>query len=51
MNHRNRIAELLEMGRESDKQSKIVNLLLILLKSMNVVAIFLETVDPTYQRY
>ena len=48
---RKRIAELLEKGHESDKPSKVVNLLLILLITLNVVAIFLETVDPIYQQY
>jgi voltage-gated potassium channel len=51
MNHRKRISELLEKGLETDKPSKIVNLLLILLISLNVIAIFLETVDPIYQQY
>lgn len=51
MIQRKRIAELLEKGHESDKPSKVVNQLLILLISLNVVAIFLETVDPIYQQY
>jgi voltage-gated potassium channel len=51
MIQRKRIAELLEKGHELDRPSKIVNLLLILLISMNVIAIFLETVDPIYQQY
>jgi len=51
MIHRKRVSELLEKGHESDKPSKIVNLLLILLISLNVIAIFLETVDPIYQQY
>jgi voltage-gated potassium channel len=51
MNYRKRTAELLEKGHETDKPSKIVNLLLILLISMNVIAIFLETVQPVYQQY
>lgn len=48
---RKRIAELLEKGLESDKPGKVVNLLLILLITLNVIAIFLETVDPIYQQY
>ena len=51
MIQRKRIAELLEKGQESDRQSKIVNLILILLITLNVIAIFLETVDPVYQQY
>ncbi len=51
MNHRKRVSELLEKGHESDKPSKIVNLLLILLISLNVIAIFLETVAPIHQQY
>lgn len=48
---RKRIADLLEKGLESDRQSKIVNQLLIVLITLNVVAIFLETVDSIYQQY
>ena len=51
MNVRKRMAELLEPGREDDRQSQLLNLLLILLISMNVIAIFLETVDPIYEQY
>jgi len=51
MNFRNRMAELLEQGHHTDKLSRTVNLLLILLISLNVVAIFLESVDSTYQQY
>lgn len=51
MNYRKRTAELLEKGHETDRPSRIVNLLLILLISMNVIAIFLETVEPIYQQY
>ena len=51
MNLRKRMAELLEPGREDDRQSQLLNVLLILLISMNVIAIFLETVDPIYEEY
>lgn len=51
MNLRKRMAEVLEQGHYADKPSRIVNLLLILLISLNVIAIFLETVDPIYARY
>ena len=51
MNYRKRTAELLEKGHETDRPSKIVNLLLILLISMNVIAIFLETVQPIHLQY
>lgn len=51
MNLRKRTAELLEQGHHDDRPSKILNLLLILLISINVIAIFLETVDPIYEQY
>ena len=51
MNLRKRMAELLEQGRHNDRPGRAVNLLLILLISLNVVAIFLETVDSIYQQY
>ena len=51
MKPRKRIAELLEQGYHTDRPSQIVNLLLILLISLNVIAIFLETVDPTYRQF
>lgn len=51
MRLRKRMAEVLEQGYHNDRLSRIVNLLLILLISLNVVAIFLETVDPIYAQY
>ena len=51
MNLRKRTAELLEQGHHIDRTSQTLNLLLILLISMNVVAIFLETVDSIYAEY
>lgn len=51
MNVRKRMAELLEQGHHDDQHSQVINLLLILLIAMNVVAIFLETVDPIYEKY
>ena len=51
MHLRKRMAELLEQGHDGDRPSRIINLLLILLISLNVIAIFLETVDPIYFQY
>lgn len=51
MRLRKRMAEVLEQDYHTDRPSRIVNLLLILLISLNVVAIFLETVDPIYAQY
>lgn len=51
MTLRKRIAEVLEQGRHFDGPSRIVNLFLILLISLNVVAIFLETVDSVFEQY
>lgn len=51
MNLRKRMAEVLEHGYYEDRPSRVVNLLLILLISLNVVAIFLETVDPIYAQH
>ena len=51
MKLRKRMAEILEQGYYTDRPSRIVNLVLILLISLNVVAIFLETVDPIYAQY
>ncbi len=51
MKLRKRTAELLEQGYHMDRMSQALNLLLILLISMNVVAIFLETVDTVYAQY
>lgn len=51
MTLRKRTAELLEQGHYTDRSSRILNLLLILLISLNVVAIILESVDSIYQKY
>lgn len=51
MTLRKRVAEVLEQERSFDGPGRIVNLLLILLISINVIAIFLETVDPIFARY
>ena len=48
---RKRTAELLEQGLRADRPSRLVNLLLILLISLNVIAIFLETVDSIYAQF
>jgi len=50
-NLRKRMAELLEQGYYDDRPSRILNLLLILLISLNVVAIFLESIDSIHDRY
>ena len=51
MNLRKRTAELLERDLYNDRPSRIINLILILLISLNVIAIFLETVDSIYEQY
>ena len=51
MKLRKRTAEILEQGYYDDRPSRILNGLLILLISINVVAIFLETVDSIYEDY
>lgn len=51
MNLRKRMAELLEQGHYDDRPSRILNLLLILLISLNVVAITVESVVPIHERY
>ncbi len=51
MKLRKRTAEVLEQGRYNDRLSKTVNLLLILLITLNVAAITLESVDRIYARY
>ncbi len=51
MNIRKRTAELLEPDRRWDGMSRIVNVLLILLISLNVIAIIFESVEPIFQRY
>ena len=51
MNLRKRMAELLEHGQYRDGPGQKLNVFLIALISLNVVAIFLETVDSIYERY
>lgn len=51
MNLRKRAAELLEQGHYTDRPSRILNHILILLISLNVVAIILESVGSIYARY
>jgi voltage-gated potassium channel len=51
MTLRKRTAEILEQGHHDDSPSKVVNILLIVLIVLNIVAIFLETVDSAYERY
>jgi len=51
MNLRKRMAELLEQGHHDDRPSRLLNNLLILLISLNVVAIILESVDSMYLQF
>ena len=51
MNLRKRTAEVLEQGFYDDRTSRIVNSFLIVLISLNVAAIFFETVDPIFARH
>ena len=51
MNYRKRMAEVLENEQSLDGQGRVLNLLLIVLIALNVVAIFLESVDSIYQEY
>jgi len=51
MNLRKRTAELLEQGHYDDRPSRTLNLLLILLISLNVIAIILESVDSIHNRF
>ncbi len=51
MKHRKRAAELLERDFGTDRSNRIVNISLIVLISLNVVAIILESVDVIYHRY
>ena len=51
MSIRKRTAELLEQGHYDDRPSRVVNLLLIGLISLNVIAIYLESVGPVYESY
>ena len=45
------MAELLEQGHHDDRPSRTLNLLLILLISLNVIAIILESVDSIYLQF
>ena len=51
MNIRKRAAELLEQGHYNDRPSRVLNVLLILLISLNVVAIILESESDIYLRF
>ena len=51
MTYRKRMAQILENEQSLDGQGRVLNLLLILLISLNVVAIFLESVDSIYREY
>ena len=51
MNYRKRMAQVLENEQSLDGQGRVLNLLLILLISLNVIAIFLESVDSIYREY
>lgn len=51
MKLRKRMAELLEHGHFDDRPSRILNLVLILLISLNVIAIILESVDSIFAEY
>lgn len=48
---RKRTAELLEKGHHADRPGQVLNLFLILLISLNIVAIILESVDTVYRQY
>jgi len=51
MTLRRRTAEILEKGQSTDRLGRTVNLLLIVLISLNVIAIFLESVDTIHQQH
>ncbi|MDJ0905859.1 MAG: ion transporter [Woeseiaceae bacterium] len=51
MNYRKRAAELLEQGHYNDRPSRVLNLLLIVLISLNVVAIILGSESDFYDRH
>lgn len=51
MNLRKRTAELLEPDRRWDALSRVINLLLILLISLNVIAIIFESVESIFARF
>jgi hypothetical protein len=44
-----RVDEALEASQEGDRLSRIVDLSILLLISLNVMAVLLETVQPVYQ--
>ena len=48
---RTRCWELLEPGSEKDSFSKKVDIFLLLLISLNVFSVILETVDQLYNKY
>lgn len=51
MTRRKRLAQLLEPGLDAGTPGRALNLFLILLISLNVIAIFLESVDAIYARH
>ncbi len=51
MNLRKRVAAVLEQERNFDGPGRLVNLLLILLITLNVIAIFFESVDAIYTQH
>ncbi len=51
MTSRKRTAQLLEQSLANDPASRILNLLLILLISLNVISIIIESVNPIYLQY
>lgn len=51
MSIRKRVAELLEQGHYNDRPSRVLNLLLILLISLNVFAIILGSESGFYERH
>lgn len=51
MNLRKRTAQLLELSHSSDAKSRVLNLLLLVLISLNVIAIIIESVDTVYAQY
>ena len=48
---RSRCWELLEPGQEKDYLSKIIDLFLLALITLNVFSVILETVDQVYYRF
>lgn len=51
MRLRKRLADVFEQRDDTDRPGKVINLLLILLIVLNVIAIFVETVDSVYEHY